>query len=170
MRLIIGLVIVSLLAVSCREQASSEDAFIVKVYDKALTPEELNENIPSGLSYEDSTLVAEHYIQKWIMENLIYDRASKNIADKKLVDQLVENYKRSLIVYQYREQMVNENLSREISAEEVWKYYTDNKDKFQLEKTLVRGLFLKLPLDAPDLPNLKKWVKNLSESSLRRIE
>ena len=49
-------------------------------------------------------------------------------------------------------------------------YYEENQKKFVLDKALVKGLFLKIPVDAPGLSDVKGWYRSTSEASLEKIE
>ena len=170
MRLILLLVIVSLFAVSCKKKTANDVNIIVQVGDKILTKQELEEILPSYFLAEDSTLAAEHYIRMWIADNLLYDVANKNIADKENINQLVENYRRSLVIYQYQEQLINEKLSREINETVLLEYFGTNKDKFQLDRPLIQGFFLKVPIDAPQIDQIKTLYKPNLPSSIDDVE
>jgi hypothetical protein len=170
MRLIIPLVVVSLLAVACSNQREKETAIIVKVNDKILNKNDLDDVVSKDLNPEDSTIAAEHFIRLWINDNLMYSVAAKNIADKKSIDQLVDNYRQSLIIYQYKEQLVNEKLSTEISNSSLLDYYEKNKDKFKMDRPLIKGLFLKIPVNAPQIEKVRTWYKSLTPANIVNIE
>ena len=171
MRLIFLLVIVSLLAFSCNSKIEIKDSVpVVRVGSKILSLAELEENMPTGLSSQDSIIAAEHYIRNWINDNLLYEIASKNIRDKENIELLVERYKKSLIIYQYQEQLVTEKLSNEIDNQALQNYYNENKDKFKLDRPLVKGLFLKIPIDAPQIDKIRTWYKSITPSSIEDIQ
>jgi hypothetical protein len=164
------LAVVSFLVVSCKQETTVDKDAIVRVGDKILTREELEENIASFPNPEDSILAVEHYIRVWINDNLLYNVACKNITDKEYIDQLVESYRKSLVIYQYQEQLVNEKLSKEIDNETLLDYHKNNKDKFKLDRSLIKGLFLRIPVDAPQIDKIKIWYKSISATSLANIE
>lgn len=171
MRLIFSLVIVSLLMISCNKQLNPANRdLIVKVGSDVLTRKDLEKNFPSGLHSEDSILAAEHYIRNWINDRLLYDMAAKNIANKDDINQLVENYKRSLVINSYQEQLVNEKISKDLKDSELLQFYEENKDRFKLDRPLIKGIFLKIPIDAPQLEKVRTWYKSLKESNIENIE
>ena len=147
-----------------------ENNVIVKVGNETLYQQELDENLSSFFHPEDSILAAEHYIRNWINDRLLYDIAQKNIQDKKGVDRLVENYRRSLIIHRYQEQLINEKLTSDIDENLLLPYYEANKDKFQLDYPMIKGLFVKVPIEAPHIDNIRKWYKSLKESDSENIE
>lgn len=144
MRLIIPAVIISLLLISCTQSKESEDALIVKVGNKTLAKSDLEENIPSELSYNDSLLAAEHYVRTWIIDVLMYDIAEKNTGDMVQINRLVENYRKSLVIYHYQEQLINEKLIKKITEQELYEYYESNRTKFRLDKYPAQGVSLNL--------------------------
>jgi hypothetical protein len=111
-------------------------------------------------------------VKRWVKDALIYDVALRNLEGKerKAVGKLVEEYRHSLIRYRYQEQLIKERLSSELQESDKMKYYEENKNKFILDKALIKGLFLKIPVDAPGIADVKKWYKSTSEASLENIE
>jgi hypothetical protein len=170
MRLVLSLFTVLLFAVACSKQPGNVAADIVRVNNNVLTREELNANIPSGLTPEDSTISAEYYIRLWVNNKLMYDVASQKIADKKDIELLVNNYRQSLTIYQYKEQLISEKLSREIDNQALLEYYEANTDKFKLDRPLVKGLFLKIPVNAPQIDKIRNWYKSLTSANITSIE
>lgn len=163
---------VSLLC-SCKGRRSVDDAdLLVKVKDRSLERVEIKRQIPYGLSSADSLLLAEKLEKKWVKDVLLYDVAIRNLDgnDKLEVDKLVEEYRHSLIRYRYQEQLIKERLSSDFQESDKLAYYEENQKKFVLDKVLVKGLFLKIPVDAPGLSDVKEWYKSTSEASLEKIE
>ncbi len=171
MRLIFPIVILSLLAVSCGTNTTQQGKDVVaSVGSKTLTRQEVEDGMTKSISSEDSIIFADKIVRQWVKDNLLYDIASKNISDKEHINQLVENYRRSLIIYQYQEQLVNEKLSKDIGDEEMAKYFEVNSDKFKLDQVLVKGLFLKIPLNAPQINEVREWYKSSSKAVLEKLD
>ena len=164
-------IIVVLLAISCNNHSNSKKPdVLVKVGNKVLDRSVLDENIPGGLSKEDSIIAAEHFIRMWINENLLYNIALKNINDKETIDRLVENYRRSLLIYQYEEQLVNERLTKDIDEQALYDYYNLHKDKLKLDKPLVKGIFLKVPINAPQVDEIRTWYKSKAPGARENLQ
>ncbi|NDW18316.1 peptidyl-prolyl cis-trans isomerase [Dysgonomonas sp. 216] len=159
---------------SCIKQEGTnkvtDNTILVEVNGKALYLEEVAESIPKGLSPTDSTLNAEAYIKMWIKDELMYEKASENITDKKKIDELVENYRQNLTIFTYQEQLLKQRLSKEISENELKDYYDKNSQNLDLQTDIIKGLFLKVPLTSTRLEDLKKWYKSTSESAIENIE
>ncbi|MDH6358806.1 peptidyl-prolyl cis-trans isomerase [Parabacteroides sp. PF5-9] len=167
---IITLLIVCLSA--CKQTPTISDAEVIAtVGDRALRISEVTQMIPRGATPADSLLHAESYVKKWVKDALVDDIASRNLGDEKAeIDRLVDDYRRSLTRYRYLERLIRERLSADIRESDKLNYYEENQQKFVLEKGLVKGLFLKLPIDAPGLSDVKGWYKSTSNESLEKIE
>lgn len=157
---------------ACQNPKMIEDNdVLVKLDDKVLLKSDISSLIPKGTSSADSLLLADSYVKKWLKETLIYDVAQKNLdKEKDEIDKLVDNYKKSLIRYRYQEKLIKEKLSDAISENDKMSYYEGNPQKFLLDKNLIRGLFLKVPVDAPSVNQVRDWYKSTSESSIEKIE
>ncbi|MDY3068107.1 MAG: peptidylprolyl isomerase [Parabacteroides sp.] len=157
---------------SCVDNApGSKGDVLVSVGQNTLTAFEVKKLIPKTLSSQDSLMMAESYVKKWVKNALIYDLANKHLDDEKEeIDRLVEAYRQSLMSHKYEEKLVEERLSAEISDKEISDYYEANKESFLLEEDIVKGLFLKVPSDAPGLSDLKKWCNSGGDDLIEKIE
>ena len=128
--------------------------------------------LPSRLSSADSLIWAESFVKQWVKDNLVYDVALKNLTntDKQEIDQLVAAYRNSLIRFRYQEQLIKARLSAQISEEEMRQFYESHATDFNLDHNLIKGLFLKIPVDAPNLSDVKKWYRSSSEAEIEKIE
>jgi hypothetical protein len=143
---------------------------LVSVSGKILYKQELDGVIPKGLSPTDSTLAAEAYIKMWIKNELMYEKAKENLTDREKIDELVDNYRHSLTIYTYQEQLLKEHLSKDITDRELRDYYERYPEQFKLETNIIKGLFLKVPVSSPRLEDLKKWYVSTSEKAIENIE
>ena len=150
---------------------SSQNEVIVKVNERILTRDEIEAFIPKGISSSDSLIHAESLVKKRIIDMLMDDVAYRNMGDEKTeIDRLVNEYRRSLIRHRYQERLVNNKVSVNIPESEQIAYYEENKELFVLNENLVKGLFLKVPVSAPGLDNVKTWYVSRTEESLEKIE
>lgn len=172
MKALIFYIIIIFCFFACKKpQVTENNDALVKLNDKVLLKSEVLSLIPKGISSADSSLLAESYIKKWVKEKLVYDVAQQNLADEQAdIDNLVENYRKSLIRYRYQEKLVREKLSSVIKESDMKSFYEANPEKFKLDKNLIKGLFLKIPVDAPNVAQVKEWYKSPTEPALEKIE
>ncbi|MDR0824381.1 MAG: peptidyl-prolyl cis-trans isomerase [Prevotella sp.] len=159
---------------SCNKGSNSDieqkQSPIVTVKDKTLYKSELDAIVTHSLSAEDSTAMAQAYIKMWINDQLIYEKAQKNVLNKEEIDKLVASYKKSLITNLYKEQLLKELLAKSASNSDLQAYYEQNKDRFKLKDNIVKGLYLKVPLNSKELDNFLKWYKQGTDAAIEKIE
>lgn len=143
---------------------------LVEVDDQFLYQEDLQRVLPNGLSKEDSLLFAEHYIRNWVEDVLLYDQAQRNIPDNVEVIKLVENYRKALITHAYQQELIAQRLEKEIPETDVAAYYEKNKALFKLERPLIKGLFIKVPVKSPQLNSVRRWYKDQSREAVEHLE
>lgn len=143
---------------------------LVEVAGKFLYQEDLQAALPLNLSTDDSILFAEHYIKNWIEDVLLFDKAEGNIPDNEKIKNLVENYRKALVMHTYQEALVKQQLVDEITPEEVTAYYEKNKQLFVLDKPMVKGLFIKVPLQSSGLSDVRRWYKRNSQDAVEQLE
>lgn len=143
---------------------------LVEVNGNFLYREDLQVALPLNLSSDDSVLFAESYIHNWIEDVLLYDKAEDNIRDTEKVKALVESYRKALLMHAYQEELIKQQLSEEITSTEVADYYESNKSLFKLEKPIVKGLYIKVPLQSPGLADVRRWYKKNSQDAIEKLE
>jgi len=172
MKLFLGLLmLIPVLLKTCISSEKEEDRVpIAKVGGESIFLDEALQGMPEGLSAKDSTLYVKQFLKGRIKDILIYEKALKNIPQNQELEDLVENYRRSLIIYEYQQQVLNEKMQSEISESELIAFFNSNKQRFAAERNLIKGVFVKVPKSAPDLDKLKKLYKKSSAESLQKIE
>ncbi|MGR4857932.1 peptidyl-prolyl cis-trans isomerase [Bacteroides pyogenes] len=171
MRTILLLLITLFCCVACKEQHDHKGKTpLVEVEGNFLYKEDLMAVLPVGLSKEDSILFTEHYIHDWVKDVLLYEKAENNIPADVEVEKLVENYRKALVVHAYQQELIHQKLTKDIPEQEIADYYERNKALFKLENPLVKGLFIKLPLTAPQLNQVRQWYKARKQEAVDRLE
>lgn len=110
-----------------------------------------------GLSSEDSACVADSYIQQWATSLIVYDR-SKEIKSRE-IDEMVENYRRSLCQHEWERKQIAQKMPMLIEDSLVLEFYEQNKQHFILDRAILRGLLLIMPVGAPNIEKLKDMVE-----------
>ena len=143
---------------------------LVEVAGKFLYKEDLQGVLPLNLATDDSVLFAESYIRNWIEDVLLFNKAEDNVRDSERIKELVENYRKALVMHAYQEELVKQRLSEEITTAEINKYYEENKSLFFLEKPLAKGLFIKVPLQSSGLADVRRWYKKNTQDAVEKLE
>ncbi|MBQ3716889.1 MAG: hypothetical protein II901_00690 [Paludibacteraceae bacterium] len=123
------------------------------------------DSLTLGMNSEDSTRVAQQFISQWAKEILVYDKASSRTNQD--IERLVENYRRTLYVHAYEQRLVDRRMSKTILDSTVVAVYENQPDRFILDESIIKGLLVIVPNDAPTIDKLRGW---LSKVELDKIE
>ena len=157
--------------VSCEQKHDHKGKLpLVEVAGKFLYQEDLRKVLPLNLSADDSTLFAENYIRNWVEDVLLFDKAEGNIPNNEKIRNLVESYRKALVMHTYQEELVRQKLSNEITQTEIADYYEKNKSLFVLDKPIVKGLFIKVPLQSAGLADVRRWYKKNAQDAIEKLE
>ena len=127
------------------------------------------DHITQGLSAEDSATLAEKYIYQWAIGILEYDIARDKT--NKHIEQLVEDYRRSLYIHEYEQRLIAQRMSHEVMDTLVQEFYDNHRNRFILRDDVVKGLLLVTPKDSPNLDKLrKKMTEPHLEENIEWIE
>lgn len=162
----LGIVILSIAACVPPSENDGEDVLLAKVYDKPLYLSEMEGMIPSSTTPGDSTLIVNAFTDRWIRENLMLYEAERNVPKDLDIDELVRDYRASLIIHNYEKEIAESELDSVISDEEIMEYYNNYKSHFVSGNTAKRCRFMKLPLKAENLKKAEKWWKSEDEKDI----
>ncbi len=159
------------LFVACEKQPEHNGKTpLVQVNGNFLYQEDLTMVQPVGLSKDDSLLFAENYIRNWVEDALLYEKARRNIPDNAKVEQLVEHYRKALIMHSYQQNLIEQKLSEQITEDEIKEFYENNKGLFLVDKPLIKGLYIKVPLNEAGVKNVRAWYKKNTPENVERLE
>jgi len=102
------------------------------------------------------------------VQDIIPPQASE--VNKEEIDRLLDDYKKSLTIHQYQQKLIQQRLPEEPSEEEMKKFYEDFSSQFTLKENLLKGILLVVPVGAPDMGNVRRWVQSGDNKSLEKIE
>lgn len=106
---------------------------IARVNDLYLYPSDLN-GLSSNADKNDSVKLVQMFITDWIKRNLLLDKAKESLPNSiKEIDEKVENYKESLILYNYENELLSEMQDTIIDQKNKEKYYQDYQNNFVLD-------------------------------------
>lgn len=151
--------------------SENEEEPVARVFDKFLYPSDLSDAIPEGSSEADSAIIARGYIDTWIRNQLMLHRAEEALSDEqKDVQKQIEEYRSSLLIYTYRQKLLQQKMDTLVTEQEITEYYEENIDNFILNDVIVKGTFIKVPLSAPDIANVRSWTRSGSLDDLDKLE
>src|SRR6056297_1524620 len=165
------LLFISVLILSCNQNNDTNKQPIAKIHDNYLYLSDIREIIPNNKTEEDSLLIAKNYINNWIKKQLLLKKAELNLPEgMKNVEKEIEDYRSSLLIYRYQQQLIDQKLDTVVDESEMRNYYEENKSNFILDQVLVKATYIKLPINSPNIDNVKKWYKSDDEEHFSRLE
>jgi hypothetical protein len=134
---------------------------IAKANNEYLYADEITSLVPDGTTGKDSLDQLKKYIDNWVRESLVIQKAESNLSDEqKNVEKQLQDYRRSLITYSYEKELVKQKLDTLISAEEIEQYYNSNQSDFELKDNIIKVIYVKVSKKAPGIEKLRKWYKS----------
>lgn len=138
-----------------------DDKIVARIGKQKLYISEVSEVIPSGVAPEDSVSMALQYINNWASEILFSQVAESQLSKSEQdVSVELEDYKRSLLKYRYEQRYINERLDTVVSYNQIEQYYKTHRELFVLEVPVVKGRFLDIMQESPNLEILKSKMSS----------
>lgn len=161
------------LLVSCRNSHKAPERIpIAEVGNVILYYDMIPMLIQPGLDETDSIAIIQNYINKWAKRELLLQKAEDNLSDslKDEIAQQLRETRANLVIYWYQRQIMIEKMDTILSETELENYYTANQNSFILSSNIVKALFIKLPLDVPDLYKIKLLTRSNVQKDLQLLE
>ena|GEM_PF-113097 len=155
---------------SCNGDRSGGKEPIAAAGGKYLYKEDIDHIFFPEMSKEDSMAAVEKYIRSWATDILMYEQAQKNVKNEEEIASLLEDYRRTLLIYEYQLLLVKKRLNSSVAPEDIRSYYLKNPDLFRLNEALIKGIFLRVSNQAPDIDALRSLMMYSKEKDLDQIE
>ena len=153
-----------------RDDSEGKDA-VARAFDYYLYPEDIQGLVPAGAGREDSITIIKNYIDNWFRQKAVLRKAERNLADeKKNVEKKLEEYRNSLLTYQYETELIRQKLNTVISEDEIAAFYKNNPDNFELKDNIIKVIYLRLNKKSPKLNKVKEWYKSNSAKDRQLLE
>lgn len=123
------------------KQNNKGDVLLARAYDKSLYLSQLEGVVPEGIRGQDSLMRIYAYAHQWINDQLMMYEAERNIPKDIDIDQLVRDYRASLVKHNYEERIIAQQLDTAVTEKEEEVFYNENREQFQLESTILKCLF-----------------------------
>lgn len=161
------------LLVCCRNSNNtSKRISIAEVGNVILYYDEMPKLIQRGINEADSAALFQNYINKWAKRELLLKKAEENLSIElkdEIAKQLVET-RANLVIYQYQRQMILEKMDTVLTDQELEDYYYANDKSFILGSNIVKALFIKLPVETPDIEKIKMLIRSNDQNDLQQLE
>lgn len=179
------------LSIGCKSKNSESTSegssvnLLAKYKNEKLEFADIEPLLPVFQSSEDSVQFISVLVEKWIRNKVYLEEAKSNFKSNEEIDKLVEDYRNSLILDAFEENLFNQKIDSSISDQEYLDYYNQKKAEYKLESPILRMMFVKIlkqnldqkifnPLwEKPDgarLLQLQKYCQNNAEVSMLQMD
>lgn len=147
------------------------DPAVARVYDKYLYKSELDHIVPKGISGNDSAALVKDHIDKWVRRELLMHQAEENLSpDEKNVEQQIEDYRASLLIFKYEQNYIKQKIDTVVSDKDVADYYKKNSSNFIINNPLVKGIFVIVPKTAPDIEKVRHLYRSDDQDDIKALD
>lgn len=163
--------LLSLLILSgCSKKSTDNSGLAARVGDRVLTLEEVARNVPPGIESADSARIARNFVNNWVEEQSVTLMAEKMIPDTKEIEEMVAEYRRQLLMWEYRRQMTLKNGMPMHDEADINDYYEKHKNILKLTRPVIKGLYIKIASNAKELPEIKRLYRSTKINDMDKLE
>jgi len=146
------------------------EATLARAYGHYLTRSEIQGLVPAGTAPEDSTRLVKSYIELWLKKKAVVNKAEFNLTEaQKNIDNLLEEYRTSLLTYEYEKQMVAQKLDTVVTDIDVQKYYYQYKQDFILQDPIIKGVYFRILRTSSRLSEFRNLAHSSGELNYKKL-
>ncbi len=162
------IVAMAIIFAGCSTENTDEP--LASVGEKVLYRSKVDEILPKGISAEDSISMSNNYIDKWIKQELLIQKADENLSiDQKDLREELEEYRNSLIIYKYKNELIKQRMDTIVTNQQIEEFYNNNPSNFNLNYSIVKATFVMIPGDLADPELVKSLVADTSPEGLDEL-
>jgi hypothetical protein len=145
---------------------------VAKAGNVVLYYDEIPQQVKEGITPGDSAAVIRNYINKWAKRELMFLQAQVNLSPdlRNDIEKQLDETRVNLVVYEYQRMMMMQKMDTTISPKELENYYASNANSFMLTSNIVKALFIKLPVETPNLNKIRTLARSNNQKDLQELE
>lgn len=156
----------------CTGGAADDDPTVARAFDRVLHWSDLRQIVPMGLAPEDSAALVQAYVNIWLRQQVELHHAEQQLSeDAKRFEAELRDYRNSLLIHAFEEQLVRQRLDTTITSADLEAYYAQNADRFDLKDDLVRARWFRVPeADKRALKRIEDRFLSGKPDDMREVE
>ncbi len=173
MNRVLTVVLILLIFSGCGQNGGTvKRVAVARAGDATLYLDEIPFEMIEGTSGADSTVFVQSYINRWAKKELMFQRAEANITPeiRNDINKQLDETRVNLLIYEYQRQMMIQKMDTLISQEELDSYYAANENALKLTSNIIKALFIKLPVETPNLYKIKSLARSNNQKDLQELE
>lgn len=152
------------------EEITSEVVAVVKT--EKLYKKDLLSILPEDISKEDSIILVRSFINNWAIKQILLQKAESNNSLEEIneIEGLVKDYRESLLINNYKEILIKQQLDTVIKESEIEEFYLKSKENFKLNEELVKIKYLHFDKKVINKKELIKLFESERIEDLEKLE
>ena len=150
----------------------TDDTVLAKTNSAVLTMQQVAKLIPDNMKGADSVQFVQNYVDRWIHNQLMLEKAIANIDDKGYasIEDMVNDYRTSLLVYKYQQLYIEQNLDTLILDSQIADHYEKYGNNFLLDSSAVKVVFVQVPQISANASKIRSLVRNNRPDDRAKLE
>lgn len=118
-----------------------------------------------GMEADDSLAVLNSYVEQWVRRKAVLEYAENTITPELDIPKLMEEYKASLLLHNYRQNIIRDKLDTSVTSIQLSNFYEVNKEQYKLAEPIIRGMIAVCDAKVKGLEKFDRdWKNNKFES------
>ena len=141
---------------------------VARVYENYLYEQDLEGIVDEQATPEDSASLVGRYVDTWVKKQLLLaEAASQMDIDEAELERKILDYRYALIVYEFEKNYVNQEIDTDVDEDEIEAYYQEHQQNFELKQNIIKGVYAKVPQEAPRVGRLRKLFQGELDDDAR---
>ncbi len=151
------------------EEVVPEPVLLAQVFNYKLYYSDIKELIQGYENERDSIQQVRSLTEHWVRDRLILVEAEKKFPKEANMEQLLEDYRQSLLRHFFEQKTLEEQLDTVITEADLLTYYEANKELHRLQSGILRGYYFKIKRPESKKDNILKLWKGFPQKNRDEI-
>ncbi len=150
---------------------TTDEDVVATAFGENLYISDLQEIVPEEASHGDSVNMINNYVDNWIRQQIFLEHAKNNLSSEQMdFEKKIRNYKKSLIIYTFENQLLNEELDTVVANNQIKEYYENHKNEFTLKDHIVKLTYIKVPQNTPNINQIRRLYRSDAPEDIAELE
>ncbi len=161
------------LSTGCNRPEEDNKDIVVRIGDELLTKSDLNTLLlENRITSKDSAILIKNFVKNWIVNQILSQKAEKNLNDIDLnkIENMVDDYRTTLFVQQYKQRYINQKLNTDVSDQDLIAFYQTFNFDFHLKTTIVKAFMITMPATTNKYYKIRNLLNHNLDKNYPEIE
>jgi hypothetical protein len=143
---------------------------LARAYGNYLYPSDIKGLVPDGSTPEDSSTLVKSYVELWLKKKAVVSKAEFNLTEtQKDLETQIEEYRTSLLIYEYEKLMVAQSLDTVVSESQISSYFHQYSQNFLLQDPIIKGIYFRMLKSSPKLREFRELAHSTGDLAYKRL-